>query len=114
MTSHSNIKIRLMDKVWVPQEGPSVGPGQPDSCKPAHVMWVTANTTQPTSPCTGAAKACCRHCYKFAIPALGLLGQCMFGIAMLFIISGVALCIWGYAGTSILSFQIAGPICIGE
>ena len=32
---------------------------------------------------------------------------------MLFIIAGIALCIWGYLGTAIRPFQIFGPVCIG-
>ena len=32
---------------------------------------------------------------------------------MLFLIAGIALCIWGYLGTAIRSFQIFGPVSIG-
>ncbi len=32
---------------------------------------------------------------------------------MLFLIAGIALCIWGYLGTAIRQFQIFGPVCIG-
>ena len=32
---------------------------------------------------------------------------------MLFLIAGIALCIWGYLGTAIRPFQIFGPVCIG-
>ena len=32
---------------------------------------------------------------------------------MLLIITGIALCIWGYLGTAIRPFQIYGPVCIG-
>ena len=32
---------------------------------------------------------------------------------MLFLIAGIALCIWGYLGTAIRLFQILGPVCIG-
>ena len=31
---------------------------------------------------------------------------------MLFLIAGIALCIWGYLGTAIRSFQICGPASI--
>lgn len=103
-----------MDKIWVPEEGSSPAVGQPDPCQPVHVMLVTAKPNQPESPGTAADRSFCRQCYKVAIPVLGLMGQCMFGLAMLFIVAGIALCIWGYVGTSITPFQIAGPICIGE
>ncbi len=31
----------------------------------------------------------------------------------MFLIAGIALCIWGYLGTAIPPFQIFGPVCIG-
>ena len=109
----SHTKNHLCDKIWVPEEGNSPTPGQPDPCKPIHVMWVTAPSTQPQSPCTAAAAKFWRHFYRLAQPTLQTLGQCMFGLAMLFIIAGIALCIWGYVGTAIRPFQIFGPVCIG-
>ena len=37
----------------------------------------------------------------------------MFGVAMLLIMAGIALCIWGYVGEDIRPFQIFGPVSIG-
>ena len=73
------------------------------------LMWVTTSPTQPQSLCA----SCWRHFYRLAQPTVRTLGQCMFGIAMLFIMTGIALCIWGFVGDSIKPFQIYGPVCIG-
>lgn len=103
----------LCDKIWLPQEA-ETRPGKAEPCSPVYVMWVTApNASQPQTPCAAAAQSCCRACYRIAQPTLRTLGQCMFGIAMLFIIAGIALCIWGYVGTPIRPFQIFGPVCVG-
>ena len=64
------------------------------------------------SPFTTFLLSCKAFC-RFCKPTLRTVGQCLFGLAMLFLIAGIALCIWGYLGTAITPFQLFGPICIG-
>lgn len=84
------------------------GSSAPGHTAPKAFMWVTSCPNEPKSP----MRSCWRHLYQVALPTLRTLGQCMFGFAMLFIIAGIALCIWGYVGTAIKPFQIFGPLCI--
>ena len=110
----SHTTNHLCDKIWVPQDGVEATVGKGETCQPMYVMWVTApSSTQPQTLCTAAARSFWRYFYCVAQPALRSLGQCMFGLAILFIIAGIALCIWGYVGTPIRPFQIFGPVCIG-
>ena len=80
--------------------------------QPTHAgvsIWVT-RPIRPASP----FQTCCGRVYRiFLEPFFYAAGQCAFGIAMLSIITGVALCIWGYMGSSNDPFKIAGPLCIG-
>ena len=41
------------------------------------------------------------------------ISQLLFVVAMIFLLAGVAMCIWGYLGIAIRPFQIFGPACIG-
>ena len=50
--------------------------------------------------------------YRILVPTLKVFGQCMLGLAIILILIGVALCIWGYVGEPIRPFQIFGPLCI--
>ena len=103
----------------------------PDSSPRKKVVTVTANHNQitdevkvtdslmwedshpPVSQCTSAFLLFWRSIYRLWKPTLRTVGQCLFGLAMLFLIAGIALCIWGYLGTAIRPFQIFGPVCIG-
>ncbi|ELU01264.1 hypothetical protein CAPTEDRAFT_224312 [Capitella teleta] len=93
----------------VPTASTSLSPQGPtyDSCSSAH-MWVSS-----VRPKNNESSSCCSGCARMLRPTLQALSQCMFGLAMLFLISGIALCIWGYVGTAIRPFQISGPVCIG-
>ena len=75
------------------------------------LMWEASHP--PVSQCTSAFLLFCRSIYRLWKPTLRTVGQCLFGLAMLFLIAGIALCIWGYLGTAIRPFQIFGPVCIG-
>lgn len=72
-------------------------------------MWISSEPLKPETQCASAW----RCFYRFAQPTLRTMGQCMFGLAMLIIIAGIALCIWGYVGAAIVQFQVLGPVCIG-
>ena len=61
-------------------------------------------------PWLDSAASCWRTVWP---PTLRTIGQCLFGLAMMCIIAGIALCIWGYLGEAIRPFQIFGPVCIG-
>ena len=67
--------------------------------------------------CPGDGQTLCTSCYRrlysVAQSLLPIFGQCMFGVAMLLIMAGIALCIWGYVGEDIRPFQIFGPVSIG-
>ena len=52
-----------------------------------------------------------RHCCS--LPKFRFCGQCIFGLAIVFILAGIAFCIWGYLGVAIRPFQVSGPVCIG-
>ena len=78
---------------------------------PIHSLMWEASHPQ-ISPCTTFLLSCKAFC-RFCKPSLRTVGQCLFGLAMLFLIAGIALCIWGYLGTAIRPFQIFGPVCIG-
>lgn len=78
---------------------------------PDPLMW--EHKHPPVSQCTSAVLLFCRSLYRLWKPTLRTVGQCLFGLAMLFLIAGIALCIWGYLGTAIRQFQIFGPVCIG-
>ena len=58
--------------------------------------------------------SCCQPICRIFRPVYRIFSQCIFGFAMLFIIIGVALCIWGYIGEKIRAFQILGPSLIGS
>ena len=82
--------------------------GIPPSKRDKPIMWVTTSQTDTT-----LWTKCLRHIHRHAEPTLRTCGQCMFCFAMLLVLSGIALCIWGFVGEPIYIFQIVGPTCIG-
>ena len=70
--------------------------------------WLTARI----EPQSSLKSRCTRLYTGFLAPFFYSTGQCGFGLAMISIIAGVTLCIWGFAGSSTRAFQIAGPLCI--
>ena len=58
-------------------------------------------------------QTCCARIYIVLLkPFFYASGQFAFGFAMISIITGIAMCILGFVGSSIRPFQIAGPLCI--
>ena len=107
-----NHAAAMHEQVWVPRQPlPTPPPPPRGRCSPgadAGYTMLVSTTPGPTTP-----SPCCRWMWRAAGPMLRVLGQCMYGLAMLTIIAGIALCIWGYVGTPIRQFQVVGPLCIG-
>ena len=68
--------------------------------------------TEQSEPQTSLKSRCTKLYAGFLKPFFYATGQCTFGMAMISIIAGITMCIWGFAGSSIRIFQIAGPLCI--
>ena len=71
-------------------------------------IWVTT-PSKPKNP----LQSCFARIHIVLIqPFFYACGQFAFGFAMISIIAGIAMCIWGFVGSSIRPFQISGPLCI--
>ena len=111
-----NHAAAMHEQVWVPRQTPRAPPapsrgggGGGGARETQYTMLVSTSSSRGAST---SPSPCCRLLWRAAGPALRVLGQCMYGLAMLTIIAGIALCIWGYVGTPIRQFQIVGPLCI--
>ncbi len=74
------------------------------------VMWVSSPATPEGR--WDSVRVCLARARGY-LPGVKTVGQCLFGLAMLLLMAGIALCIWGFVGTAIPPFQIAGPLCLG-